>query len=165
MSGENHESLFLSELAEVLRSEDISQSEFARASGLHPSSITDLFKGRTAVTGHNLSTLLRGIPAAHRLRLLISHLIDSVPEEYRDNVKIEQVLGQLEESAAAVAEVWIWDAALTHVISQLPPQTREQLYHFTKALRRDQELRKVFHGIMRYVPRDQPPTGHSPQTP
>lgn len=140
-------SLFVADLLDVLENEQISQADYARACNLSPSSIQDIVRGRTLVSTLNLGPLLGGVPFKFRARLLLAHLNDVVPEEYRDEIRIERRYPSVEESTHDE----VWTPAFEHAFQQLPSATQRELYHFAKALRTDAQLRKVFSGTLRYV--------------
>lgn len=156
--------------AEMLRSylkdSGTSQADFAKAAGMDASTLTGILSLDISISAKNLPKLLRAFPVHNdKLSFLAAYLRDQVPSEHTDEVSIEVNPMRPGATSGALCEVDIdparlfADAAIA-AIGQLPAQTQEQLYHLAKALRQDADLRTVFQGIMRYVPRAHPPVTH-----
>lgn len=146
-------------LAEVFARKDYNQSDFARACGMTPTNVTDLLKGDVAISGRNLTKLLRGLRTEKdRLDFLTAYLCDQVPADYADEISIRltapaAACGMVMESSDPANEL---EAQLILAFSALPSDLyRRRLLRLTQTLRKDADLRDLFARTMAYLEEQQ----------
>lgn len=150
-------SLAVEHLRDYLKRENLTQAEFAAACGYDASLVSNVLS-RTPTVGlsaRNVARLLLGIkPVDEKLRFIAAYLRDQIPSEHVHQVNVVVETGAAEGPAGRSDEASVVSIVIGHLFDELPMQTQTQVFHFVKALRRDPHLRKVFEGLMRYVPDD-----------
>ena len=139
---------------------ETTQASFAAACGINESHVSKLLRGEIRISGLNLEKLLAGLPIEHdKLSLIAAYLRDQIPTDHAHQIRVELAddgseSSMVEEHAPGDARAALSDAALASVLKLLPDATRDQLFHFAVALRRDADLQEMFRAVMRYVPRE-----------
>lgn len=149
--------LAIEHLRDYLTREKISQRSYADACDYDASLVSDVLRGTLPVSARNLPKLLAGISTRKdKLNFLSAYLRDQIPPEHTNELGL-QITDLGEPATPLVEEVavdpsTVLDEGIRHAVSQLPTQTKAQVYRFVKALRVDPLLRNVFDGLMHYVP-------------
>lgn len=135
-------------LEAILETKNVSQSELARLCGLTPGTVGDYIDGTISMTRKSLAVILRGITEREdQVRLLLAYLDDQVPEELRDEIKIEpQGKFTVEEDAIGLPQ----DA-----LADLNPKLRDKLALLVQRLRDEPDLRALLERTIDYISADE----------
>lgn len=151
-------SLALDNLAEYLKRAAASgdtKADFARASGVHPSLITNILDGDVALSGKNVPKILQGFRTKDdRLAFLLAYLHDEIPQEHANEISVQLAKSSTEglaESSIADAQ----EAQLLEAFFALPSDAyRRRVVTLVRALRSDAQLRDLFKSTVDYIQPD-----------
>jgi transcriptional regulator with XRE-family HTH domain len=135
-------------LERVIERRKMTNAELARLCGVAPSTIGDFIDGQITVTKKNLPTILRGV--THRrdqIELVLAHLRDETPEEFRAEIEIRLAQAQQLEEPEAQDDT----LAAVSELSLLPKRLRAHLISLMRRLAGDAQLRDLVARTVSYL--------------